>query len=110
MSEVFGRAYSVQAFFRALRSFPVISWSGSFVASLVYQIGARPMSVSPLYVDRRPLLTGRLGDRGASWAAVPEGSSVSFRVTFDSVKSLDSLLSDFRSLEARGLRLERLDV
>ncbi|MEM0340424.1 MAG: CRISPR system precrRNA processing endoribonuclease RAMP protein Cas6 [Acidilobaceae archaeon] len=112
MSEVFGRAYVVYASFRALRGFPVISWSGSLVSSFIYSIGSnvKPLSVSPLYVDGNLLLSGRVVDNRVSSKVVPEGSNVSFRVTFLGEKPLDSILSEFKALESKGLRLESLSV
>ncbi|MEM0366129.1 MAG: CRISPR system precrRNA processing endoribonuclease RAMP protein Cas6 [Acidilobaceae archaeon] len=109
MSSVSGRAYVIYANFRVLRSFPVISWSGSFVSSLIYSTSIRPLSVSPLYVDGRLLLSGRLIGNKVSSRIIIEGSSVSFRVSLLTEKSLDSILSEFRVLESRGLRLESLN-
>lgn len=113
MSEVYGRAYVVNLTFTALRAFPIISWSGSFAASLIHSaLGPqlKPFSVSPLYVDGRMLLTGRVEEGRASYSIVNQGSKVSFRVTFQDRQSLDALFTQFQRLEDKGLRLESLNV
>ncbi len=112
MSEVYGRAYVVQAVFTVLKSIPVLSWSGSFVSSLVHaSLGSsvKPVSVSPLYVDDRVLLSGSVLDGRILARSVLEGSRLSFRVTFLTKQSLDIILSKLQNLEAKSLRLENVN-